>query len=279
MKRKTKSPVSPLLPVLTPVLVPVLVMALVMVLILAPVLAMTACGDNEVGDAAGDASVNAEASVDAEAGDTDQEWFAYELPPPETDGAISVEKALENRRSHRQYQDIALSMEQVSQILWAAYGITEPMPGDDNTRGGLRTAPSAGAAYPLEVYLIAGNVDGIEPGVYRYVSEGHKIVRVVAGDVREELSEAALGQRMVKEAPAIIFYSAIFERTRQRYGERGNNYVYIELGHSAQNVYLQAEAMGLGTCAAGAFTESRVIEALKLPANEVPLYIMPIGVS
>ena len=203
--------------------------------------------------------------------------LTYILPLPRTDSDISVEKALANRRSHRSFQDRALSAEQLSQILWAAYGVTLSRPGHPGLRGGLRTTPSAGATYPLEIYAIVGNVEGIEPGVYRYISGEHKIVRVVDRDVRNELSEAALGQRMVRDAPVSIFYSAVFNRTTGRYGERGYKYVYIEVGHSAQNVYLQAEALGLGTCAIGAFTNSRVMQALRLPANEEPLYIMPIG--
>ena len=203
--------------------------------------------------------------------------LVYTLPAPNTDGAISVESALANRRSQRSFQDKALSQEQLSQILWSAYGVTLPRPASPAQRGGLRTAPSAGALYPLEIYAIIGNVDGIEPGVYKYDSGEHSIKQVIAGDVRAELSAAALNQSMVREAPMSIFYSAIFNRTTDRYGERGVLYVYIEVGHSAQNVYLQVEAMGLGTCAIGAFTDDTVRELLNLPAEEEPLYLMPVG--
>jgi SagB-type dehydrogenase family enzyme len=113
--------------------------------------------------------------------------------------------------------------------------------------------------------------------VYRYVAQTHEIVRIVEGDVRTELAEASLGQSMVAQAPLSVFYSAVFERTTGRYGERGVNYVYIEVGHSAQNVYLQAESLGLGTCAIGAFTDGRVREVLRLPDDEVPVYLMPVG--
>ena len=202
--------------------------------------------------------------------------LTYVLPSPATDGNVSVEAALANRRSHRRFQDRAISAEQLSQILWAAYGITSPNP-HPNLRGGLRTAPSAGALFPLEIYAVVGNVEGIEPGVYRYIADGHKIVRVIDRDVRGELAEAALGQRMVSEAPASVFFSAAFSRTTGIYGERGRRYVYMEIGHSAQNVYLQAQALGLGTCAIGAFTDGRVGQLLELPANEEPLYLMPIG--
>jgi len=207
----------------------------------------------------------------------DNSLFTYVLPAPVTDGETSVESALANRRSHRNFQDRTISMEQLSQMLWAAYGITLPLPNEPHLRGGLRTTPSAGAMYPLEIYVIVGNVEGLEPGVYRYISDGHKIVRVVDGDIRGELSEAALGQRMVREAPATIFYSAVFERMTARYGERGIRYVYMEIGHSAQNVYLQAEALGLGTCAIGAFIDSEVRRLLQLPEDEQPLYLMPFG--
>jgi SagB-type dehydrogenase family enzyme len=200
---------------------------------------------------------------------TGAQQMTYILPAPKTDGEISVEKALSNRRSRRDFQNKALSTDQLSQILWASYGISSPR--------GLRTAPSAGARYPLEIYAIIGNVEGIEPGVYRYIPSEHKIVRTIDKDVRKELSEAALGQNMVAVAPASVFYSAVFNRTTATYGERGLRYVYMDLGHSAQNIYLQVEALHLGTCAIGAFTDKMIRQVLELPANEEPLYLMPIG--
>ena len=200
----------------------------------------------------------------------------FMLPSPSLDGSKSVEEALASRRSRRNFMDRAISIEQLSQILWAAYGITMP---DARTglRGGFRTTPSAGATFPLEVYVVVGNVEGLTPGVYRYVSEEHKLVKVLEGDVRDELATAALGQRWVRQAPATVFYSAVFQRTTGIYGERGIAYVYIELGHSAQNVYLQVEALGLGTVAVGAFIDDAVRQILHLPDNEEPLYLMPIG--
>jgi len=207
---------------------------------------------------------------------TQPQSLMYTLPAPRTDGETSVEEALASRRSHRQFEQTALSQEQISQILWSAYGVTYPGEGAFQ-RGGLRTAPSAGALYPLEIYIVIGNVDGIDPGVYKYISEDNIIELVVAGDIREELADAALGQTMVRDAPATVFFSAVFERTTERYGQRGTSFVYIEVGHSAQNVYLQAEALGFGTCAIGAFTADRVRELLNLPENEEPLYLMPVG--
>ena len=208
---------------------------------------------------------------------TENSPLVYILPPPITDGSVSVERALANRRSHRRFQDRALSAQQLSQILWAAYGITEPMPGHPGLRGGLRTTPSAGAMFPLEIYVVIGNVTGIEPGVYRYISQQHQIVRTINRDVREELSRAALGQTMIRDAPVTIVHTGVLSRLTGRYGQRGQRYLWIEVGHSAQNIYLQAEALGLGTCAVGAFMDNMVSELLQLPAEEEPLYLMPVG--
>ena len=208
----------------------------------------------------------------------DSKELSYILPSPKTDGKLSVEKAMTNRRSRRDFHDKEISAEKLSQILWAAYGVTEPMPGRRSARGGLRTAPSAGALYPFEIYVIVGKVEGIEPGVYKYISQEHKIVRTIDKDMREELSVAALGQDLIKKAPATIFYSAIFSRMTGKYGERGRErYVCMDLGHSAQNIYLQAEAINIGTCAIGAFNDAEVAKVLQLPVDEEPLYIMPIG--
>ena len=204
--------------------------------------------------------------------------LTYALPSPLTDGKVSVERALFNRRSQRQFVDKAISAEQLSQILWAAYGITQPMPDRPALRGGLRAAPSAGALYPFEIYAIIGKVDGVEPGVYKYISEEHKIIRTIDRDIRDEFSKVALGQAHIKEAPVTIFYSAIYSRMTKKYGDRGaDRYVCMDLGHSAQNIYLQAEALNLGTCAIGAFSDDKVSELFQLPEEEVPLYIMPVG--
>ena len=196
--------------------------------------------------------------------------LTYILPDPMSEGTMSVEEALASRRSRRNFQDKPLTLEQLSQILWAAYGISDER--------GLRTTPSAGALYPLEIYVVVGNVTGIEAGVYRYNPLEHTITRTIDGDLREELSAAALNQRMIAYAPVTVVYTAVFSRITERYGARGRErYVYMEIGHSAQNVYLQAEAMGLGTCAVGAFIDGRVSELLQLPAEEEPLYLMPVG--
>ena len=262
-------------------------MTMKMLLLFVPIIALAACvtGSQLTPE---ESQVQSETPVPIEARSNEAEseilsastdlQSVFMLPPPVTDGSMSVEEALASRRSRRNFMDRAISMDKLSQILWAAYGITYPIPdAHPGLRGGLRTTPSAGATFPLEVYVVVGNVEGLTPGVYRYVSEEHKLVKVIDGDVRNELSVAALGQRMVREAPASVFYSAIFSRITGRYGERGIMYAYIELGHSAQNVYLQVEALGLGTVAVGAFIDDMVRQILNLPENEEPLYIMPFG--
>jgi SagB-type dehydrogenase family enzyme len=198
--------------------------------------------------------------------------LTYLLPPPTIVGNMSVEEALMNRRSHRSFQDTPLTPEQLSQVLWAAYGVS-----DDR---GFRTAPSAGALFPLEIFVVVGDVTGVEIGVYRYIPREHKIVRTSDEDIREELGYLAWGQTFIQDAPIIIIYTAIFDRTTVRYGvEQGRVYVYMEVGHSAQNVYLQVESLGLGTCAVGAFMDNNINALLGLPpeSEEELLYLMPVG--
>ena len=201
-----------------------------------------------------------------------------DLPEVSYASSTSVEEALLNRRSVRDFKDEALTLSQVSQLLWAAYGITEERSQPGFLRGGLRTAPSAGALYPLEIYLVAGKVANLDPGLYKYQSDGHRLEFISEGDFRAEVAEAALSQDFLKNVPATIVYTAVYERTTQKYGERGRErYVSAELGHSAQNVCLQAETLGLGTCTVGAFSDKKLANTLMLPDEEEPLYIMPIG--
>jgi len=200
------------------------------------------------------------------------------LPPPALDGAVPVEKCLAQRRSVREYADAPLTLADVSQLLWAAYGITQPVPNVPQLRGGLRTAPSAGALYPLELDVVAGNVTGLAPGVYRYRPETHDLVLVAAGDKRPALFRAAASQTCVRDAPASIVYSAVFSRNTGKYGDRGRQrYVCMDLGHSAENVYLQCGSLGLGTCAIGAFYDDAVRLVARMTKKEEPLYIMPVG--
>ena len=194
------------------------------------------------------------------------------LPSPVTVGAMSVEEAIYRRRSKRDYIDKPLDGFQLSQLLWASQGITEP-------RWGLRTAPSAGGTYPLEIYAVVGEncVKDLKAAIYRYNPKDHTIILVASGDFRAELSAAALNQQWVAEAPVSLVITAVYERTTRVYGSRGVRYVDIEAGHAGQNVYLTATAMGLGAVVVGAFHDEQVQQVLKLPRDQVPLCIMPVG--
>jgi SagB-type dehydrogenase family enzyme len=191
------------------------------------------------------------------------------LPAPLHDSETSLEAALIERRSVRDYTDEPLSLAEISQLLWAAQGITHP--------NGYRTAPSAGALYPLEVYLVSGNVIDLPPGVYRYTPQKYELVKIREGDIRSELSRAALNQKSVEQAAAIIVITAVYERTTVKYGDRGIQYVHMEVGSVAQNVYLQAVSLDLGTVFIGAFHDEDVRAIVGFPANEHPLGIIPIG--
>lgn len=191
------------------------------------------------------------------------------LPEPLHEGKISVEAALKGRRSVREYRSSPLTLSDVSQLLWATQGVT--------AAGGMRTAPSAGALYPLEVYLVAGNVEGTAPGVYRYQPGVHSLVQVVSGDRRTELCAAALSQSCVRNAPAIFVLASVYARTTRRYGERGIRYVHMEVGHAAQNLSLQAVARGLGSVCIGAFQDEAVHRVMGMTREEVALYILPVG--
>lgn len=172
------------------------------------------------------------------------------LPLPRHDSATSVEKALLDRRSVRDLRDEPLTINEVSQLLWAAQGITDSR--------GFRTAPSAGALYPLELYIAIVNVKGIAKGAYKYNPHNHELVKVKHGDVKNELTLAALGQYWLRKGAAVIVLSAVYERTTKKYGERGNRYVHMEAGHAAQNIYLQAHSLNLGTVVMGAFWDEAV---------------------
>lgn len=196
-----------------------------------------------------------------------------ELPKPKYKGEISVEEAIFKRRSIRKFKKKPLTLQEVSQLLWASGGIT-----CNGVTGPTRSYPSAGACYPLEIYLLAGDVEKLPPGLYKYLWEEHKLKLIKKGDYRRELMKAAYGQNMISEAPISIIFTAIYSRTTFRYGERGKTrYVHIDLGHAGQNLHLQAEALKLGTVAIGAFHDESIRKILDLKAEEIPLYIMPVG--
>ena len=191
------------------------------------------------------------------------------LPRPDLEGNVTVERAIGQRRSIRDYRRQSLDIQDLAQLLWAAQGTTG--------RQGLRAAPSAGALYPLEVYVVAGNVNGLEPGVYSYRPRRHDLLRVAAGDQRKALANAAIDQDWVRRAPAVLAIVTVTERSAVKYGQRADRYARIEAGHVSQNVYLQATARGLGTVFVGAFVDREVSAVLQLPPNHEPLGLMPIG--
>lgn len=189
------------------------------------------------------------------------------LPSPSFDSKTSIEKALKERRSHRNFQPSALKLSEVSQLLWAVQGT--------NRSNGRRTAPSAGALYPLEVYLIAGNVSGLEQGVYNYKSISHSLIKVMDKNILPELNKAA--QSYASHGAIALVICAVYERTTIKYGNRGIRYVHMDAGFAAENIYLQSVSLGLGTVFMGAFDDDTLSNILELPDNIKPLGIMPIG--
>lgn len=185
------------------------------------------------------------------------------LPAINEKGAVSVEEAILRRRSVREFASDPVSLTEIAQLLWSAQGLT--------SREGLRAAPSAGARYPLETYLACLQ------GLFRYHLVSHSLVKLQAADLRSDLAGAGWGQTFIAQAPVSIIFAAVHERTTSRYGERGIRYVHIDLGHAAQNVHLQAEALGLGSVPVGAFDDDAVADVLQLPSDQKPLYIIPIG--
>jgi len=204
-----------------------------------------------------------EAPVIATASDT------IRLPEPLPRGVVSVEEALRRRRSQREWSSAPLTLVEVAQLLWAAQGRTSP--------DGGRTAPSAGALYPVELGLLAGDVEGLAPGVYRYRPDGHLLEPVLGGDRRRALADAAFGQDWLRSAPACLVVGAVYERTASKYGARAERYVQIEAGAVAQNVALQAVALGLGTVVVGAFDDAAVARVMGFAPEERPLAILPVG--
>ena len=194
---------------------------------------------------------------------------AVSLPSPREEGGTPLTDALAKRRSVREFRDMPLSLAEVSQLLWAAQGINHPR--------GLRTAPSAGALYPLEVTVVAGNVQDLAAGVYKYGAVRHELTRVAPGDERHRVERAALRQTWVGDAAALFIITAVYERTTSKYHERGRRYVHIEVGHAVQNICLQAAAVGLGSVIVGAFRDDELAEVLGLPEGERPLCMVAVG--
>jgi len=191
------------------------------------------------------------------------------LPEPRRDSEISVESVLRRRRSVREFSKEPLTLAEVSQMLWAAQGIIG--------REGRRTAPSAGATYPLEVFLVTGKEGALPAGVYRYRPQEHELACIAEGDKRAKLAAAALEQDWLTDAPVTIAIAAVYERTARKYRERAERYVHMEVGHAAQNLHLQVVALNLGTVVVGAFDDAEVRRVLALADNEQPVCLLPVG--
>jgi len=185
------------------------------------------------------------------------------LPKPNQDGLISLEKTIATRRSRRHFLPQALTLEQTSQLTWAAQG--------KDAQSSYRTTPSAGATYPLELFVV--NSDGL----FRYLPAKHSLEKLTEQDLRASLTSAAWGQEFIKAAPLTLVFAAQFSRTTNRYGQRGIRYVYMEAGHAAQNVHLQAEALGLGSVPVGAFDDDSVSKVLLLPDYLEVIYMVSVG--
>lgn len=185
------------------------------------------------------------------------------LPKPNQDGVKSLEQAIAARRSRRNFLPKSLTLEQIGQLAWAAQG--------QNAGSRFRTAPSAGATYPLELFIVTGD------GFSRYLPIKHALEKLIDEDLRAALASAAWGQEFIEAAPVTLVFAAEFPRTTNRYGQRGMRYVYMEAGHAAQNVHLQAEALGLGSVAVGAFDDASVSKVLSLPDDLEPIYMVVVG--
>ena len=189
-----------------------------------------------------------------------------QLPKPLNKGNISLEEAIFKRRSQRSFEQKDLSLQQISQLLWAGQGITA-----EKGFYSLRAAPSAGALYPIEIYLLAKN------GMFRYLPDGHKLESLGEQDLRGALADSSSGQVAISQAQVNIVICAVYSRVTSKYGQRGIRYAHIEVGHIAQNIHLQAVALGLGSVPIGAFNDEEVKKILSLPINHEPLYIIPVG--
>jgi SagB-type dehydrogenase family enzyme len=200
------------------------------------------------------------------------------LPAPSFSDGKPLWEILRSRRSRREFIDRALSLEELSILLWAAQGVSGRQNGFY-----LRTAPSAGALYPVETYILVNSVDGLEPGIYHYGVLNHEVELLKQGAPGKAAARAAMDQEMIEKAGAVFFWSAVFDRCKYKYGQRAYRYVYLDAGHIAQNLILAAEALGLGACPAAAYYDDEIDDILGIacPAgdgmNESVIYIAAVG--
>lgn len=191
------------------------------------------------------------------------------LPKPDIKHGIPLNSALKLRRSHRRFSAKSLSLTNLSQLLWSAQGKTHLF--------GFRTAPSAGAIHPIEMYVVVSNVDQLQPGIYHYKPGSHRLALIVEGKHRKQLYNAAGRQSSIANAAATFVITGVIRRTEKKYGQRAKQYVHIETGSVAQNIYLQAASLNLGTVFVGSFEEEKVKHVIQLPQDHIPLGLMPIS--
>ncbi|MHC4758233.1 MAG: SagB/ThcOx family dehydrogenase [Planctomycetota bacterium] len=195
------------------------------------------------------------------------------LPAPIADKKMSLDETLKKRKSIRHYSSTPLSLQQLSYLLWASTGIQRIETGYE-----FRTAPSAGALYPIETYIIANNITGLQNGLYHYDIKKHQLELLKTADLGEKLTAAALGQSFCATAPAVFLWSAIFQRSKFKYHQRAYRYIYLDAGHVAENLALSAVSLDLGSCQIGAFLDDQVNEILSLDgATESILYLAAVG--
>jgi SagB-type dehydrogenase family enzyme len=194
------------------------------------------------------------------------------LPPPSWHGTVSIEQAIKNRRTTRSFASRALSLNQLSQLLWSASGITE-------VNGYKRAAPSAGALYPMDVYVVVGQncVPPIEAGIYHYGPGKHHLSEILKGDMRSSIARASLSQMWMSDAPLTMVITAEYKRATVKYGQRGARYALIEAGHIGQNVFLQAQSLDLEAGIVGAFHDAKLIDVMNIPPAHEPVLLMPVG--
>lgn len=203
--------------------------------------------------------------------------ITIQLPQPEFKGKVSVEEAIKARRTVREFSEQVMTLKELSQLLWSAQGITGEITGHGLTFK-LKTVPSAGALYPLNVYVSVKDkaVEGLAPGIYKYIPDTHSIKLVIEGDQTKRVEEAVLGQAISRANVTFIITSESYKTTK-KYAERAVQYIYLEAGHLGQNLQLQGEAMGIGTWLIGAYWDGKLVDILKLSYMEIPVYVIAAG--
>ena len=193
----------------------------------------------------------------------------FSLPKPDVSHGTPLNLTLKSRRSHRRYSKKAISLNELSQLLWSGQGVTNFF--------GFRTAPSAGALHPLEIYVVVSNVDQLSPGIYHYKPRSHELVLIVKGDHQKQLAQSANQQSSIKKSAATFIITGDISRVERKYKQRAKRYLHIEAGTAVQNIYLQAVSLKLGTVFIGTFKDNEVTQLMQLPADHKPLGLMPIG--